>query len=432
MRTRSIGNAVFCVAMTLALVPAVARAETLAEGWQAALASDLALEAAVLRLDAADAALAAASAERRPTLAATSTAMRFDTTLAFAFPGLPALPLFGGQSMVMSDVRVSVPVFTAGRIGAQLDAATAQRDVVRSASDTLALDIKLGVAEAYVGVLRAESALTVASANVAGLAAHARDVDDMFRSGQVPRNDQLAASVALADATQQELRAKTQLEVARAAYNRSVGRALASPVELDPALPAQDPDLAGRSLAALTELATGNRDELAGLQSAAEGLQAQADATRATTRPQLMANGGYTFVDNDFLNRDDFWSVGLSFQWNLFDGGRSRNSRAALSQQAEALDRDRANLATLIELAVHEAWLAVAETRQRIDVTIGAVAQAEENLRVVRNRYRNGEGTNTEVLDAETLWQQSQSNYDAARYDAAIAEFRLARAIGQL
>jgi outer membrane protein TolC len=61
-----------------------------------------------------------------------------------------------------------------------------------------------------------------------------------------------------------------------------------------------------------------------------------------------------------------------------------------------------------------------------------AITQAGENLRVVRDRYLQGEGTNTEVLDAEALATASRANLDNARYDAALAEFRLARAVGIL
>ena len=50
----------------------------------------------------------------------------------------------------------------------------------------------------------------------------------------------------------------------------------------------------------------------------------------------------------------------------------------------------------------------------------------------MNDRYRNGEGTNTEVLDAETLRSQSRRNLDDSRYDAIIAELALARAVGVL
>jgi len=81
---------------------------------------------------------------------------------------------------------------------------------------------------------------------------------------------------------------------------------------------------------------------------------------------------------------------------------------------------------------VHSAWLQLNETNARIKLASHAVEQADENLRVVRDRYRNGEGTNTEVLDAEGLRTLSRSNYDNAQYDAAFARYRLQRATGTL
>jgi outer membrane protein TolC len=197
-------------------------------------------------------------------------------------------------------------------------------------------------------------------------------------------------------------------------------------------LPAVNPVLTSGSFAELLELAHANRQELERLSSVVAGLQAQSVAAGASRRPQIMVSGGYTNLENDFLNREDFWSVGLNVQWQLFDGGRSRNAATMLTRQAAAVSRERANLESLIELAVRQAWLDVEQTRQLIGVSEAAVAQAEENLRVVRDRYRNGEGTNTEVLDAETLWLSSRSNFDTARHDAALAEFRLARAVGAL
>ena len=81
---------------------------------------------------------------------------------------------------------------------------------------------------------------------------------------------------------------------------------------------------------------------------------------------------------------------------------------------------------------MRQSWLDVGETKKRLSVTEKAVAQAQENLRVAKNRYQNGIGTNTEVLDAETLRTASQSNHNNARYDVALARVRLAHAVGLL
>jgi outer membrane protein TolC len=292
--------------------------------------------------------------------------------------------------------------------------------------------LKLAVAEAYVGVLRAESALAVARSNKAGLAAHARDVEDMRRSGQVPNNDYLAAAVSLADATQRELKAQNEAELANALYNRLVGRALDAPVTLEPLGAVLVAPASGASLAELVDAAQTTRPELAEITATAEMLDARAAAARAERRPQLAVNGGYAYLENDFLNREDYWYVAFGVRWALFNSGRSRHATSSFELQSAAARAERGDLKAAIELDVRRAWTELMTAHSRIGVTEGAVQQAEENLRVVRDRYRNGEGTNTEVLDAEALRALSAGNLDSARYDARLAELRLARAVGAL
>jgi outer membrane protein TolC len=310
-------------------------------------------------------------------------------------------------------------------------AATAGVTAQERSTAALIEDLKVGVAEAYVAVLRAGSELETAAASVESLAAHARDVADMERMGQVPRNEGLAASVSLADAEQRRLRARNALEVAHALFNRRLGRELTEPVELSPEIGPIEP-LGSSALEELIATALASRAELAGLEAVAAGFEAQAAGKRAERLPQLVLSGGYTYLENSVLDREDFWSVGIGFKWNLFDSGRTSAATAALERRSAAAAHRRDDLRAAIQLDVRRAWLTVAEARARLGVTEMAVAQSDENLRVVRDRYRNGEGTNTEVLDAETLRSLSRSNFDAARYDAALAELRLARAVGLL
>jgi outer membrane protein TolC len=418
----------------LALVSLTAAAETLDEAWAAALANDGRLAAAQARERAADAALAAARAEHYPSVSVSTATSRWRDTPAFDFSaaGLPGtLPLFSGDSVNLANAQVSLPLYSGGAIGANVDAATAVLNSQGRATESLRQDLKLAVAEAYVGVLSAQSALEVARANTASLAAHAREVEDMRRAGQVPANDYLAAAVSLADATQRELQAANALEIATGVYNRRVGRPLDTRVALAPL----DEPLGALGATTLPELvgaAQEARAELAGLTAAAEALAARAAATRAARRPQLAVNGGYAYLENDFLNREDYWFVMLGVKWNLFDSGQTRHAIASFERQSEAARAERTDLAVAIELDVRRAWTELTTARSRVDVTATAVQQAEENLRVARDRYRNGEGTNTEVLDAEALRALSASNFDTARYDVRLAEMRLARAVGAL
>ena len=97
-----------------------------------------------------------------------------------------------------------------------------------------------------------------------------------------------------------------------------------------------------------------------------------------------------------------------------------------------AAEDQRADGEALIALQVRQAWLGVEEARERVQVTGDAVEQAEENLRIARERYGAGLGTQTQLLEAETLRVQALTNRDNAVLDASLARLRLARAVGSL
>lgn len=412
-----------------------AQAETLEDAWLISSSEDKSIEAAQIRVAAAEAELAASQGTRWPTVVARASATQYNETPAFDFTGagLPGqLPLFDGSSQFMADARITLPIFTFGRISNGVQAAESGVRAHELRARVRRQDVRLAVAAAYIGVLRARSGLEVANSRVRSLESHVDDVDDMFTAGAVARNDLLAAQVSLADVQQYQLQARIGVEIGEAAYNKALGRLLTDPVSLDKKFPGLDPRLEPDSLSALTATALENRAELAGLQSAAESIDSQAQSTRAKSRPQFAIIGGYTAMENNFLNREDFWSIGLGMQWDIFDSDRSRDRANALFLQSTALYRDYQELQSVVEFQVHSTWLQFNESKARIKLTERAVEQAEENLRVTRDRYRNGEGTNTEVLDAEGLRTVSRSNYDNALYDAALSRYRLARATGLL
>ena len=416
----------------LLLMAVSAGAETLGEAWETALASHLGLAAADARRSAAGSELEQAQAERMPRLGVTSSFMQLDEAPRFDFGGgQTSQKLFASDNFVTAGVQVSVPLYTGGAIGAGIDAAEFAASASEQQFDAVTRDIKLGTGERYINVLRAESALAVAESNVATLKALADDARNRYEVGDVPKNDYLATSVSLANAEQRRLQAENALDYARAAYNRFLNRPLDHPVTLDPDLDIDElvPDA---SLEELIRLAREERDELDVLSSQAAALREQSTAARADAKPQFALTGGYMYLENQFLNLDQYWMAGVSFQWSPFDGGRSRHRAAALEYRARALNHTRDDLAMQIALQVRGAWNDRQEALGRMRVTETAVEQATENLRVVRDRYNAGASANVEVLDGESLRQQALSNRDDARYAFALARLRLARAVGLL
>ena len=411
-----------------------ARAETLTDAWALALQQDHSLAAARNQAEAAGFEAQAARAQRWPTLAVGGSYTQLDDSPAFdfSFTGLPLTPpeLFKDDNFLMGSATVTVPLFTSGRISSSIAAAEARERGVGAQVSAATSDVKLAVADAYVGVLRARKAHGVASSNVQTLEALTRDTTSMFERELVPKNELLAVQVALADARQNELRAANAAEVAAASYNRHLGAPLDRPVELSETLGV--PMELSQDLPALVEQARSRRTELAAFDAQAEAYGQLARTERSRVLPQVALSGGYQYLENQFLDDETVGMAGIGVQWAMFDGGQSRKRAAALDRNRRATEQQRADASSQIELQVRQAYLGIQESRQRVIVTAQAAEQADENLRIARERYTSGLGTQTQLLEAETLRVQALKNRDDATLDAGLAQLRLARAVGAL
>ena len=417
------------------LVPFEIRSETLDNAWETALSYDFGLKAKNKNIEAAAKSLDAARSARLPNLNIKTGYTVFDNQSCMVVDSkdLPA-DILGAQVPVAEDngfsyqAYVSLPIYTSGMISSGIKAAQSGLQAVVINREVAVQDLKIRVAEAYVTVLRTMCGVEVAGSHVQSLSAHAGDVENLHSLGFVAANDLFAARVSLADARQQKLRADNMLDITRATYNRLLGRPLTSKVniaDLHPEIPETD-------LEHLTERAVLNRSELKCLIRRVDVLKKQAAIERSATMPQVGIMGGYTYNENRYQAHEGMWSATAGLNWNLFDGGIARNKSGALKLKAEALLREHTNMKSIIALQMRRAWLNMRESQERVKVTKKALAQADENLGVAKDRYKEGLCTNTVVLDAETLRTTSHNNYFNAIYDVATATFRLRRAEGAL
>jgi outer membrane protein TolC len=233
---------------------------------------------------------------------------------------------------------------------------------------------------------------------------------------------------AFADAQQQEVRAGNALDMAKAAYNRALGRSLTDAVNI---VELQDDDNPP-SVDDLTKVALRHRPEIAEITSHATALREQAAAACSKNAPQVSFQGGYLYQGDKYIEPNGVAGVALTAEWNLFDSGRASHQATALSQKAEALMRMRRDTESMIALEVRQKWLEFQTAKDQIAFAKVAITQADENLRVVRDRYVQRLGNNTEVLDAETLRAQAYMNLYNSSYEALLASLRLRRAVGSL
>ena len=410
-------------------VAAGASAETLEDAWNSAINNNHQIKSAKADTGASEQQLQSAKGQRLPDLNVSSGYTQFSETPAAKtqIAGQTAQFSTTQAGSVKAQAIASVPIFTSGRIGHNIDAAEASLQAVQSNEITSVLNIKMLVAEAYISVLRMDSALQVAQSHADTLELHMKDVNNLFDQGMVARNDVLAVNVELVNARQLVVQANNQLDIAKARYNQLLDRNLADEVKLAH----QFPDAPQGTLTDLSGNALKQRPELVALAQQIEALGQQAQSVKAGLLPQVAVNGGYQYQENRYQAFEGMWMANVGMDWKIFDGSSGHRSDA-LTRQAIALKEQRDDLSSMIGLQVRQAWLDIQETQKRIAVTQQAIAQADENLKVTTDRYQQGLSTNTDVLKAEDLRTTTHANLNNATCDAALAALHLRRAVGVL
>jgi outer membrane protein TolC len=416
-------------------VTSAVRAETLQDAWREALTHNQSLAAASSEVDAARANERAARGARWPSVAADAgyTRLNASPALDMATPTFmfQSGPVFRDNQYVAGTVQMKLPLYAGGQITAGIDAARSALTAASENEGATASALKLQVAEAYVGVLRAQHAFQAAQASADSLTAHVADVQRRVEDQSVATSDLLAARVALAGAEEARVHAASAVQIAQAAYNRLLGQPLDRLPDLDDHVPA-DIALADVPVATLIGRALAARGEVKAATAEADALEFQSRAERGKLRPQLALSGGYAHFDNQILDRENYAMVGIGVTWSLFDGGQARNRAQALESASRA-ERDRMDdLRSQIALQVRQSWLAVQDAQARVKAASQAVAQAEENLRDSRQLYDAGLATNTQVLDAVTLRTTAINSHDNALLDISLSLLRLAYTIGSL
>lgn len=293
----------------------------------------------------------------------------------------------------------------------------------------LELQVLTGVARAYHGVTLATEALKVAEEAKKSAEADLQRAGAVRDAGMATDADVLSVKVHLAAVEEQRIRRRYDLEVSQAALNEALGlpldtqHALVTP--LTPALPALD--------AALEARAREERAEVRGARLHGELADAQAALARAQLLPRVVTRGVFEANRQNFATRGGGnWMWMTSLRWNLFDGNRAKAQAAEARHQAASARAQQRQMENAVALEVRKARADVQSATERIAVSEAAVTQAEESLRILRNRYSAGLATMTDLLRAETALLETKTRKLAAVYDQRMSAIALERAAGTL
>ena len=123
--------------------------------------------------------------------------------------------------------------------------------------------------------------------------------------------------------------------------------------------------------------------------------------------------------------------AGLHLDVPLYTGGLLDGELRTAQAEVAATVADAQIILDMISLEVNRAFQSEVAAGQRIELSRPAVVQAEENLRLVRVKYGNGDAPPTDIVDAETALTRSRQRLNSAIYTYLAGLARLDYAMGR-
>jgi outer membrane protein TolC len=390
------------------------------------------LQASRFKTDAAGRDVKSARADFLPALSSSFSANRIDS----AYAKGPTETDYIDQEIHSANIKLTQILYAGSRIVNTHEKAQLVELATQAETQLVQLELAYNIETTFYKVMKAKQDVIVSSEAVERLRASVQAAEAFYRKELVPYVDVLKARVDLADAD-------NQLSIAKNNENRQrVALFSLMNLPLDP-----ETDFVGEDAVIIGErppfdvcfdAAVEHRPDLKTLEYQRQAADKQAAVALGKYLPVVRVEAGYYDQDNDYLNlgntgystydRDQtnqYWAVGLTVSWDLFDGGRSwyeseKNDLESL--RFGALLKEANNT---IATGIRKALYSMGEAEQRLTSSTGALTAAQENYTAEDNRLKAGVSTMTNLLDAQSRLVRAQVNRSNATLDYQLAKSEL-------
>ncbi len=398
------------------------------------------LKASVAKAEGADAKAREAGSALLPSIKIDGSYRRLSSvspfTVSLPFPGFVPIVI---QPFIADNYQlhagIQQPLFTGFRLSSNAEATRLQADAGALDSRSEESDLVVSIATAYWTLYQSKEVQTALTDNVARLEQYERDTKNLLGAGLATKNDLLRVQVQLQNARLSLIDAENDEQIAQMNLNIAIGRPAETPVALASSPTALSPDTLLRG--SVTE-ALKARPDVAAQEARVHASGAAVTAARGGYFPQIALSANYYYSKPNqryfpLVNQwKDSWDLGVQLQLDVWNWGAT----AAQTEQAEAaLAANKEMLAQMeqtVSLDVQRSLLSVRRAREKVDVARLGVSQAEENSRMLADKYHSGLATSTELLDANVALVQAKTALSAALVEQAIAGVRLEKSLGRI
>lgn len=349
---------------------------------------------------------------------------------AYLFPKMDVMGMdLSMNGAYMAGISLSQPIYAGGQIAAGHKLSEIGGQVAARQEKISRMDVLVGVDKAYYTLLSVGQKVVMMENYAAQMQALYDQVEMSVSAGMALENDLLRISAKKSEIDYQLKKARNGADLCRLSLCNVLG------VDFDSHFVLVDSTFAELAPVALSDDIS-QRPELALLQDQVRAGEQQVRLSRGEMLPSVGLSVGYNYFGNIKLGptefRDGMGMVMLGIKTPIFNWGQKRNK---LRQSKLALENSRLELSKnsrLLDLELKNAITNVNDASNMVGSAEVAMDQANENLRMMRDRYDNSMIVLSDLLDAQSQWQQSYSNLIEAQTQYRIYRTEYLRASGKL
>ncbi len=328
-------------------------------------------------------------------------------------------------------LNVSQPLYQGGRIRYGIESAEFLRKAVSLDAEVAKEEIVQNTIEAYANLFKAHTAVKLMNENLATSRERVRELSNMEKNGLLARNDLLKAQLQASNVELSLLDAQNNEQVAMVNMNLMLGLPTETELVLDTnGIQRKNDD---RVLEDYIKLAASNRKDIAATDIRKKAAETGIKIAKSDMYPSLNLTGGYIAADiPNFFSITNALNIGVGVSYNIGSLWKTKSKIKQAEARVKQIEASEAQLDDAIRLQVNRSYLSLISSRKKIDVNAIAVAQAEENYRIVKNKFDNSLATTTELLEADVAQLQARMAYTLSRADAFVAYHKLLQTTGTL
>lgn len=291
---------------------------------------------------------------------------------------------------------------------AELDAENDRQQVVQN------------IIAAYSNLYKANEGVVLVKENLKQSHQRSLDFANLEKNGLMARNDLLKAQLQESNIQLSLLDAESDLHIANTNMDLLLGLPTETNLMLDTLSFSQAQD--AQTLPYWEQQAMDNRSDFQSLFYHEKAAIANIKSARGGYFPTLSITGGYVALNvPNAIRVTDAWNGGIGLRYSissLWKTGANVNGAKAQLQQVQA---SLAMLTDNLKLQINRAYETYILSLKKIEVFEQAVVQANENFKILKNKYNNSLATTTDLLDADVQQLQAKLNYAYSKADALVA-----------